>query len=321
MSDSVHLLIPFAVCDAACSHEAAPDALAGLALPHLERLLARLAPAGTDEGTADTLSPPHERAMAAALGLPQEDGRIPWAAWQAQRQGLATGGQAWARITPCHWTVATDHIAMRPPDDLALDAAESRVLFDAMRPYFEEDGITLLQDTPSQWLAHGAVFDGLATASPDRVSGRPVDDWLPRQGAARGLRRLQQEMQMLLYTHPASDARLAAGRSPANSFWVSGTGTLPDLAQPRDMPPDLRVADGLRLPALRQDSAAWAAAWRQIDDTECVALLAALDQGRPVALTLCGERHARRWQGVAGRWQRAAALWRRPRIADLLKDL
>jgi hypothetical protein len=321
MSDSVHLLIPFAACDAACSSEAPPDALAGLALPHLERLLARLAPAGTDEGTVDTLSPPHERALAAAHGLPVQDGLIPWAAWQAQRQGLAIGGKSWAHITPCHWTVATDHIAMRLPEDLALDTAQSHVVFEAMRPWFEEDGITLLHDTPAQWLAHGPVFDGLATASADRVSGRPVDPWLPRQGAARSLRRLQQEMQMLLYTHPVSDARLAAGRLPVNSFWVSGTGSLPGQARPRDIPADLRVADGLRVPALRQDAAAWAAAWRQIDDTECAALLAALEQGRPVALTLCGERHARRWQGAAGRWQRAAALWRRPRVTDLLKDL
>ncbi len=256
MSDSVHLLIPFAGRDAGFEGDAPSGAPRGLALPHLEQLLARLAPAGSDEGSAQSLTPPHERALAAALGLPVEDGRIPWGAWQARRQGHDPGGQAWARITPCHWTVATDHIAMGLPDDLALDAAQARVLFDAMHPYFEEDGITLVPDTPGQWLAHGAVFEGLATASPDRVTGRPVDDWLPRQGAARSLRRLQQEMQMLLYTHPASDARLAAGRLPVNSFWVSGTGTLTGHAPPRDMPADLRLADGLRLPALRQDGPA-----------------------------------------------------------------
>ncbi|HSV46667.1 MAG TPA: phosphoglycerate mutase, partial [Ramlibacter sp.] len=128
MSDGVHLLISFAGCNAGPLHEA----LALLALPRLEQLLARLAPAGADESDASALSPPHERTLARLLGLPVADGRIPWAAWQARRRGHDTAGKAWARITPCHWKVETDHIVMGLPADLQLEAGESQVLREAM---------------------------------------------------------------------------------------------------------------------------------------------------------------------------------------------
>ena len=88
MSDTTSLLIPYA----ASTAEGCQQALQGLALPHLDRLLARLGPAGTSPGEETSFSPPHERALANALGLPLDDGRIPWAAWHRHQQGLPTDG-------------------------------------------------------------------------------------------------------------------------------------------------------------------------------------------------------------------------------------
>ena len=51
----------------------------------------------------------------------------------------------------------------------------------------------------------------------------------------------------------------------------------------------------LRTPALRNDWPAWAAAWTELDATECARLLAQFDAGHPVSLTLCGERNAQAW--------------------------
>ena len=200
----MHLLIPFA----ASSSAACQQALEHLSLPNLEKLLARLAPSNTDEADASSLTPPHERARAQALGLSAPDGHIPWAARQAMQTGLAPqlpAGAAWAWITPCHWNVHADYIVMDNPQALTLQASESQVLLDAMRPYFEEDGIKLHYAAPTQWLACGEVFRELATASLDRVAGRDIDAWLPKAAQAAPLRRLQNEMQMLLYTHPATD--------------------------------------------------------------------------------------------------------------------
>lgn len=295
MSDTAHLLIPFASClDPGCV-----QARRTLALPCLEKLLARLSPQAADEGDASTPSMPHERVLARSLGLPAADGLIPWAALQAAQSGRDAAGAAWAWITPCHWEVGQGHVAMTNPSRLRLTEDESRALLAAMRPYFEQDGIALEYDAPTLWLARGEVFRQLASASLDRVTGRIVDPWMPRGEAGKSLRRLQQEMQMLLYTHAINDERARAGLAAVNSFWVSGTGALPPAAAP-SAAGGLQVANDLRDAALLGDWTAWAAAWQQVDRTACARLAAALDRGEQVAVTLCGERSARTFAGAGG---------------------
>ena len=316
MSDGAHLLIPFA----ACSAQGCRQALQGLALPRLATLLARLAPVAVDGADEMTLSTPPERVLARECGLSAADGRIPWAAWQLQQAGRDPGGKAWAWITPCHWRVATDHITLSQPQELQLDAQASQALLAAMRPFFEQDGIGIEYHAPMLWLASGEVFRPLASASLDRVVGRSIDAWMPRAPKAAPLRRLQQEMQLLLYTHPINDQRVRDGLLPVNSFWVSGSGALPASHGPAP-PPGLQIAHGLREPALLEDWPAWAAAWQQLDARECGQLLGALDQGRAVTLTLCGDRSARTWSGrQTGLWPRFMSVFsRKPASIELEK--
>lgn len=286
MSDTTHLLIPYA----AAASEGAQQTLAGLSLPHLDRLLARLSPAGTSPGEETSLSTPHERALAQALGLPLEDGRTPWAAWHRHQQGQPTGGEAWAFITPCQWHVSTDHITLRDPDTLALDEAASRALLAIVAPWFAEDGITLHYDQPTRWLASGALFANLTTASLERVLLRDVRPWMPEPRAARTLHRLHSEIQMLLYTHAFNDERSARGLPVINAFWVHGTGPLPAPAPVPTTAPT--VATMLRDAALHEDWRAWGLAWAALDAGPVADLLRMAESGAPVQLTLCGERNA-----------------------------
>ncbi|MGC3987058.1 MAG: hypothetical protein QM777_21250 [Pseudorhodoferax sp.] len=95
----------------------------------------------------------------------------------------------------------------------------------SMAPYLAEDGIVVDRWQDGRWLAHGAPFAGLATASPERVLGEEnLNAWLP---ASPLLRRLQNEMQMLLYTHPVNDAREARRQVTVNALWISGCGSWP----------------------------------------------------------------------------------------------
>jgi hypothetical protein len=279
----MHLLIPFAF----CSTEGCAPALPALKLPYLEKLLSRLTPEPPDHGDEFSLSPPHERALARALGLPVTDGLIPWAARQAR-----PAGGAWGFITPCHWQTGTHHVIMSGQELPDFSAGESHTLLVAMQPYFKEDGIVLQYDQPGRWLVQGDVFKDLPTASLDRVAGRNLENWMPRSASAAGLRRLQNEMQMLLYTHPVNEARAARGVPVVNSFWLSGTGTLPRTPLPSTVAPQPVTVNTLRTAALNEDWAAWVQAWHALDASQCAALLAALDQGEPGQLTLCGERHA-----------------------------
>lgn len=281
----MHLLIPFAF----CLTEGCASALLPLKLPQLDQLLTRLTPDAPDAGDAFSLSTPHERALARSLGLPVQDGLIPWAAHHAHTDGAA------AFITPCHWQIGSHQIAMGDLPLADFSEAESRALLAAMQPYFEEDGITLDFDSTHRWLAHSPLFDGIATASLDRIMGRNLENWMPRDANAAPLRRLQNEMQMLLYTHPVNEARSARRVLPVNSFWVSGTGRL-NSPQPTASTSPPIVIDTLRQAALKEDWAAWAHAWQQLDAHECAALRTAMDHGQTVQLTLCGERHAHTFQ-------------------------
>ncbi|MFN7155201.1 MAG: phosphoglycerate mutase [Acidovorax sp.] len=318
MSDTNHLLIPYA----ASAATGCQQALQGLALPHLDRLLARLSPHPThsDSGEETSFSAPHERALARALGLPAQDGRIPWAAWHRHQQGQSPNGDAWAFVTPCQWQVSTDHVTLRGPEQLALDEAASRALLAIVSPWFAEDGITLHYDQPTRWLASSPLFADLATASLERVLQRDVRAWMPDAKAARTLHRLHSEMQMLLYTHAFNDERSERGLPVINSFWVHGTGVLPSPApSPANTP---TIPNTLRDAALNEDWRAWAAAWTALDAGPVADLLRQAESGAAVQLTLCGERNALAFHTEPRTLaQRLQSFFRPQRFTDLREKL
>lgn len=309
-----HLIVPYA---ATSAHLPGPDHAAPALppLPGLSRLLALLEPLGRDAGDEYSLSPPHERAWARALGLPSGDGAIPWAAWQA---GVTHCACAW--FSPCHWQAGMDQVTLQPADGLELSEADSRALLEALRPWAEEDGLTLHFENATRWRAEGEVFADLACASLDRVAHRRVDLWLPdarRQPRARALLRLQSEAQMLFYSHPVNDERAARGLALINGFWISGGGVWDGQAISQPAP---ELDQRLRQPALRGDLAGWGRAWEQIDQSAIAALLERTQAGEPVQLTLCGERHAQTWASPdrpSGLWSRLAGLLRPARQPDI----
>lgn len=313
-----HLLIPFA----GRGSPACRAALPALKLPNLESLLARLTLADTDTQDESTRSPPHERALARALGIPAADGCIPWAALEARQTGIAAADdrEGWGLVALCHWQVGIDDVVLGDPSAIEIDAAESAALLAAAQPFFEEDGIALHPSSvPGRWLARAPIFDGLATASIDRAVGCPISQWSPLGDSAQPLRRLQNEMQMLLYTQRVNDDRAARGVPPINSFWLSGTGALKDATPTASAP---TVSDALRVDALRDDGAGWAGAWQALDAGDIATLLADCTRGTEVTLTLCGDRSAQRYtaqpRGLA-RW--AKSLFEKTRAASVLESL
>lgn len=254
------------------------------------------------------------------------DGLIPWAAQDAAQHLQAGTGKAWAWVTPCHWAMGREHATLTDPAALGLTEAESRALLAAMQPYFDGDGITMHYVPalgPSRWLAEGEVFRNLPTASLDRVMGRNVDPWLPSahsphspRGAERSagppqassapsggsalhevrsvgaisrkMKLLQNEMQMLLYTHALNDERAERRQLPVNSFWLSGSGALPAGYAPTSQTPT--VPRSLAQAVFADDWQAYAQAWAALDAGEMAQLLARQRAGEAVRLTLCGER-------------------------------
>ena len=191
---------------------------------------------------------------------------------------------------------------------LALDDAGSRAFFDAVRELFTSEGWALAYAAPLRWYAAHESLVELRTASPDRVIGRNVDRWLAGGPSQRLLRRLQNEVQMLLYTHPLNDERTARGLPTVNSFWLSGCGRVQAPAGPAP-----QVDDRLRGPALAEDWAAWCKAWDVDAGPIAVAAGAAEPRSRSAASVVRSQWTLRPPHGLAGDGGRAGgAGTRRP---------
>ncbi|MEP7297302.1 MAG: hypothetical protein ABI702_14030 [Burkholderiales bacterium] len=307
----MHLLIPFA----SALSETAAHVLRDLALPNLAPLLARLTPTQRDDAEVFTLSPPHERAWAQAQGWSGADGCLPFAAHAAAADGVSVGDLAWGLITPTHWHVGRDHVTLTDPAALNLSADESRAAFDAVRELFESEGFRVEWAAPMRWYVAHERLAALPCASLDRVIGRNVEVWM-RSTQDPLIRRLQSELQLLLYPHALNDAREQRGELTLNSFWLSGCGR----AQPARA--DIRCSDALREPLLSEDWAAWAQAWRTLDASDVAEWLQASRDGRAVTLTLCGERSAHRFETAPqGLWQRVTNRWKTSEPHTLLEAL
>jgi hypothetical protein len=296
MSENAHhLLIPFA----SVSSDAAAKYLQDLNLPNLRQLLGTLSLVDSDVGTDESFSPPHERALARVQGLPVVDGYIPWAAQEAAQLGFKNADSAvWGWVSLCSNVVGTGSLTLEDPALLQVTEIESRQLFNDMQPYFAEDGLTLHHVAPNQWLVSGEPLRDVRTASLDRVIGKDLADWQPAQGASASLRRLQNEMQMLLYTHPVNDARSRARAAAINSIWLHGTGELAIAGGQvsTNITTAVHVPRTLVDAAFKEDWPTWVKAWQQLDATLCADLLKLAQAGEPVTLTLCGERSALRYE-------------------------
>lgn len=307
--------------DPACM--AALRALPANTLPQLQTVL-QWAASPLQGDDANSLNMPHEHALAQALDWPQADGYLPLAAWHSQTNNV---GCAWA--WPCHWQASIDHVMVQPTPAEHIDMATAEALVAALRPLAEEDGLQLSIDTPTRWRLQGTALNTLRSVSLDRVAQRRVDAWQlqAQTPAERTLLRLQNEAQMLFYTHAIDDERARQGLPRINGFWVSGAGLLPASSTPL---PAIKLHTTLREPALKSDWAAWLQAWQQIDAEVLAPLVAQSQAGQAVRVTLCGEKS---WQHFAYNpgatqngtwWQRTLQRWQRPRgvaVADVLGKL
>ena len=280
------------------------DLLAQAELPHLRAWLAQsqrtqvLVDAEPDAGRLATYTPPHERVLAKVQGWSFADGCLPWAAHAAAAQGL-DASKPWAFVTLCNWHVSNGQVTLGDPAHLGIEAETNQVLFNAMRTFFAEDGIALHPHREGVWLAQSPLFDNLPTASLDRVIGRNIDPWLVGHAV---LRRLQNEMQMLLYTHAVNEGRALT----INSFWVHGAGALPQaMASNQSHVPDAACVAALRAAALQQDLVGWLEAWQAVDVEVIQPLLQTLQTPTPqtqTQLVLCGDHVAHVYEAMAPTW-------------------
>jgi hypothetical protein len=302
---SMQLIVPYATAMA----DDAGRVAAGLERPALAAYIARCAEPRRDDGEAESLSTPHERAVARVHGWHGADGCLPWAALAAKQAGVDPGDFAWGLLQPVHWRVGSDEVALVDPAALELNDDESRALFTTAQPLFEDAGYSFVWLDASRWLVSHNSLRSLATASIDRAIGRDVQRWLPRH--AKAWSRLHSELQMAWYRDPVNDVREARGAWAVNALWLSGCGVFQGPA-----PDPVSIDDRLRAPALAGDWAAWSQAWQALDKEAIAPLLAADGM-----LTLCGESASVSLTPSSAWWPRVRASLRKPAVAALMESL
>ena len=235
----------------------------------------------------------HEWAYAQALGWSCPADLLPFAALAAQQHQLSCPlAHGWAFIDLVHTAFQQGQQFYSLP--ASLSEHESGVFLQAMQTYFQEDGIQLQTLAPGRYLAHGVCLKALPSKSlalvlQDGTHALDEPEPLANQSPAQRLvRRLQNEMQMLLYTHPLNEHR----QQPVNSFWLSGTGDLPSHTRT-----DVKLHTDLQESYLAQQPQAWAQRWLQLAEA---VMWPALVQGRE--LVLCAEQGCVRLSAPPTHW-------------------
>ncbi len=219
------LLLPFAL----VPHHMARDLLPACPTPALATLLARgkttVAPRPY---SAFARALPHEFWAACHLGLVPEP-----VTELSHSPAIATALMAthnlpqqegtWFVVQPANFEVGMSHVSLTAIDEqLALTEEESRALFEAAKPYVEENGKALLYGNASTWFLRADDWSDFVTSTPNTALGRNIDIWLPEGVHNRDWRRLHNEVQMLWHTHAVNDARSARNAKAANALWLWG---------------------------------------------------------------------------------------------------
>lgn len=212
---SVHLIVP----DLFLPEYFASGAAEGLALPALERMLAR----GVHERSeAESLE-----ASLSGLFFEPGYGGTPLASISAAFDGL--DGGCWLRADPAHMQLSRNQLVLHPLADVAaVDAAQLCAALDA---HFAGQGMAFFAPHPQRWYLRLDAPPDIRTVPLSQAGGGDIRGLLPEGQEGARWQQLFNEMQMLLFGHPLNAAREERGELPVNCLWLWGNGAA-DIRMP-----------------------------------------------------------------------------------------
>ncbi|WP_132259367.1 hypothetical protein [Paucimonas lemoignei] len=269
--NQIDILLPFGL----PPEDLAKDLLRQCKSPALATLLARAKVLHTEELDPFSRALPHETWLAKKFLSPgfEPETSPPIAGAQLRQHGLQADSGTWFIVQPVHFHIARDHLVLTDPRQLNLPDEESRILFEAARPLFEEAGKTLVYGDAATWFVQADDWHGLRTATPDAACGHNIDIWMPKGDAELAWRKLQNEVQMHWHMHELNAQREARGAKMVNSLWLWGGSTVSHGAQASKTAPYSETFN------LRGWTAALGAASTK-DNSDCYAIDTILAQPR-----------------------------------------
>ncbi|MEF8702643.1 MAG: hypothetical protein V5B32_05265 [Candidatus Accumulibacter sp. UW26] len=174
-----------------------------------------------------------EATLCDAFGLGES---VPYGALRVLGEDAApaAGDACWLCADPVHLRLHQERLILADGASLNIERGEAQAIVDQLNHHFADFG-TFHVASPDRWYLELAgstdlgPFDILPLSA---VAGRSVSRQLPATDAARRLRQLLNEAQMVLHQHPANRRREDEGRSTINSLWLWGAGILPTARPP-----------------------------------------------------------------------------------------
>ncbi len=200
--------------------------LDGLACPALSSLLTR---------SRLVRRPPQslEATLTDAFGLPED---APYGAFRLlgeTNSPVDVGDDNWTCCDPVHLRFHQERLILADSGRFDITLDEAQALADALNAELVDIG-RIHVVTPERWylqLADTLLLDGFDAPPLSTVSGRSIERLLAGTMQAKGLRKLFNEIQMILHAQPLNQRRESEGRTAINGLWLWGAGALPSRSE------------------------------------------------------------------------------------------
>ncbi len=195
------------------------DLLGEARLPRLDMLLARARREAIPQSDLET-------SLCQTFDIPRQHD-WPIAAIALARSGGQPGRDCWLRADPVHVRIERDRVIL---SEIAEPSpGEAELLCETLSAHFGE-AFSPQPLRPGAWVVRITGKLEISTTPLSLAAGQHIDALLPAGGDAMQWRKLLNEAQMLLFSHPVNQAREARGETVINSVWLWGGGRLPEAS-------------------------------------------------------------------------------------------
>jgi hypothetical protein len=137
------------------------------------------------------------------------------------------GGEAqhrfWLFATPVNMLLRRDSYFLTDPDTTPISNEESVALIESLNAHFDGFGV-FFYFVNNIWFLGLDNNPEITTTPIHLVKNQDIADHFPQGQGALAWHQLQNEIQMLLFSHPVNQAREAQGLPMINSLWCYGLG-------------------------------------------------------------------------------------------------
>ncbi len=126
------------------------------------------------------------------------------------------------RIDPVHLAAGPRGLTLTPADGLDINPAEAERLLGAVAESVQPKAVAVRMGAPDRWYMTAAHAPDARWWTPLQVAGRNLLDCLPAGDESMDLKRILNEIQVVLHHQPDNAKRREQGRPEVNSVWPWG---------------------------------------------------------------------------------------------------